>query len=70
MKPSMNEDCQDARGSFSTGIIEAHITSDRGNKLLWNTSGTSFHPGLRSGAQARITTHTATPIAGKFPTML
>ena len=46
--------CQDAAGSFSTGIIEAQVTSDSRKMVPLNASGSSSQSGLRSGAVTRM----------------
>src|SRR5262245_29121727 len=65
-KPRPNAVGQDAAGSFSTGIIEAQVTSASRNTEPLNASGSNPHSGLRSGTQTRIATQTAAPITGKW----
>src|SRR5262245_45675741 len=64
--PSPREVCQDAAGSFSTGIIEAQVIRASRNTLPLNASGSSDHSGLRAGTQARIAIQTAAPMKGKL----
>ena len=63
-KPSASVLGHEAAGSFSTGIIDAQVTSASRKMDPLNASGSSFHCGWRSGAVARIAIHTAAPITG------
>ena len=63
-KPRPSAVCQDASGSFSTGIIEAQVTSASRKIVPLKVSGMTSQSGRRSGAVTRITTHTARPITG------
>ncbi len=51
MKPSDSVLCQEAGGSFSTGIIEAMVTSASRNTEPLKASGRSFQSGWRHGAR-------------------
>src|ERR1700674_4158756 len=64
MKPSPSAANADAGGSFSTGIIEAHVTSESRNTVPLKVSGNTSQSGRRSGRLARIASQTATPIKG------
>ena len=63
-KPRPSAVCQDASGSFSTGIIDAEVTSASRKIVPLKVSGMISQSGRRNGAAARITTHTASPITG------
>src|SRR6187200_879686 len=65
-KPSPSAVCQDAAGSFSTGIIDAQRISESRNTEPLNASGSSFHSGTRQAAQANSATQTAAPMNGKL----
>src|SRR5258705_5243624 len=54
--------CQEAAGSFSTGIIAAQATSESRKIVPLNVAGITFQSGARSGIEARIAAHTASPI--------
>src|SRR5258707_15553404 len=56
--------CQEAAGSFSTGIIAAQATSESRKIVPLNVAGITFQSGARSGIEARIAAHTASPITG------
>src|SRR2546423_1551732 len=64
MKPSESVVGHDAAGSFSTGIIDAQVTSASRNTEPLNASGSSFQSGCRNGTVRRIAAHTAAPISG------
>ncbi len=64
-KPRPSAVCQDAAGSFSTGISEAHTISERRNTLPLNAPGSSDHAGLRHSAAMEIAAHTPAPMNGK-----
>src|SRR5688572_20355009 len=66
IQPSAKVVCQEAGGSFSTGISEAQVTSASRNTDPLNASGSSFQSGGRHAAVATIATHTAAPITGKW----
>ena len=50
MKPSPKRVCQEAAGSFSTGIIEAQSTSESRKTVPLKAPGSTSSPGARSGA--------------------
>ncbi len=54
---------QCARGSLSTGIMEAASTSDKRKQLPLSAPGSSSHAGFRKNAPSRIAPQT--PTAGK-----
>src|SRR5215831_19354588 len=64
MNPSPSVVCQEARGSFSTGTIDAQVTSPRRKVVPWKVSGSTCQSGARSGAAARMAPHTPMPISG------
>ena len=64
-KPSPNAVCHEATGSFSTGIIEAHVTRESRKTLPLKASGSRLHSGLRTGVDSNSATHTAAPRKGK-----
>ncbi len=63
-KPRPSAVCQEASGSSSTGISEALVTSASRKIVPLKVSGMISQSGRRSGAVARITIHTASPITG------
>ena len=63
-KPSPSAVCHDASGSCSTGIIDAQVTSASRKIVPLKVSGITSQSGRRSGAVARMTTQTASPITG------
>ncbi len=66
MKPRVKADCQEAGGSFSTGIIEAQVTRASRKIEPLRASGIRLHSGFLTGMAASSTTHTATPRKGKW----
>src|SRR5688572_26646873 len=56
----------DAGGNCSTGISDAHITSDKRKMLPFTDSGTTVQSGFRHGTASRIAAHTAAPMNGKL----
>ncbi len=64
-KPSPIAVCQDAAGSFSTGIIVADKTSDRRKILPLKLSGSTSQSGRRRGTLKRSAITTDAPIKGK-----
>src|SRR5688500_15770829 len=62
--PRASEVGHDAEGSFSTGMRDAHSTSASRKMLTLKASGIRLHCGCRRGTQAKIATHTATPMKG------
>ncbi len=65
-KPRPKAVCEEAAGSFSTGIIEAQVTSASRNTVPLTAPGSSSHSGLRSGAVTRIAATTVTPRNGNL----
>src|SRR5689334_19395033 len=65
-KPRPSVDGHDAVGNCSTGIIDAHSTSDSRKMLPLIASGTIGQSGRRQPAEASSATHTAAPITGKW----
>src|SRR5436190_20284788 len=65
-KPRPNVVGHEAPGSFSTGMREAHITSESRKIVPLSAFGRSDQSGRRIGAVARIATQTAAPITGKW----
>src|ERR1700741_3696467 len=66
-KPSPKDVGHDGGGSRSTGIIDAHSTSESKNTEPLNAPGSSDQPGRRHAAVSRIAPHTAAPRNGKAP---
>ena len=54
----------DAAGSFSTGIMEAAVTSARRKIVPLNVSGITFQSGIRKKAVSKIAAQTASPSTG------
>src|SRR6185437_12334287 len=65
-KPSPSAVCQEASGSFSTGIIEAEVTNASRKSVPLQVAGNTFQSGARNGAVTRIATQTARPITGRL----
>src|SRR5262249_32995660 len=63
-QPRPNAVCQDAAGSFSTGTIEAPVTTDSRKIVPLRVSASTAQPGCRKGTAARMAAHTARPITG------
>src|SRR6266496_3535193 len=57
----------DASGSFSTGIIDAAVTSESRKIVPLNVSGSTSQSGRRTGTVTKIDTQTASPMNGKRP---
>ena len=66
MKPRPSVVSAVAAGRRSTGIIDAHSTSDSRNTLPLTASGTSDQSGWRQAAVTRIASATARPITGTW----
>ncbi len=64
-KPRPKALCQEAAGSFSTGIIDAQSTSESRKIEPLTASGNTSQSGRRAATEIRIATHTAAPIKGK-----
>ena len=64
-KPSPSAVCQEAAGSFSTGISEAQRISESRKMLPLNAPGSTDHCGLRQSAVMASATHTPAPMNGK-----
>ena len=58
--------CQEASGSFSTGIMVAARTSESRKVEPLSAAGNRLQSGLRSGTVTRSATHTAAPMNGKL----
>src|SRR5262245_60437881 len=58
---------QDATGNFSTGIIDAAVTSASRKIVPLNVSGSTPQSGRRNGVVANSTTHTDSPSTGTRP---
>ena len=65
MKPSASADTHEAGGSLSTGIIEAHSTSDSRKTEPLMVSGSTSQSWRRTPTVIMMATHTATPMKGK-----
>ncbi len=65
-KPRASVDGHEAGGSFSTGIIEAQVTSASRKTEPLMAPGIRLHSGLRSGAASSSATQTALPRKGKL----
>ena len=63
-KPSPSAVCHEAAGSFSTGIIEAAVTSASRKIVPLKVSGITFQSGARRPAVRRMTAQTAIPRTG------
>src|SRR5947208_12763268 len=63
-KPSSIAVCHEATGSFSTGIIEAAVTSASRKIVPLKVSGITDQSGDLSGDVSRITVQTAMPRTG------
>ena len=55
----------DAAGRRCTGIMDAMSTSESKKTEVLNARGSNSQSGRRNPADARIATHTATPMKGK-----
>src|SRR3954469_13554668 len=64
-KPRPIAVCQDAAGSFSTGISDAQVTSASRKIVPLKVSGITFQSGLRHGVVTSRTTQTDAPMIGK-----
>ena len=62
--PRLNAVGHEAAGSFSTGIIDAHVTSARRKMEPFAASGSASQSGRRSPTVDRIASQTATPMKG------
>src|SRR5688572_8014440 len=65
-KPRPRVVIAEAAGSFSTGIIEAQVTSASRKMEPLKAPGRSFQSGWRMAAAVRRATQTAVPITGKW----
>src|SRR5688572_30686860 len=65
-KPSPRVVIEEAAGSFSTGIIEAQVTSASRKIEPLKAPGRSFQSGWRITAAVRRAIQTAVPITGKW----
>src|SRR6266540_1290620 len=65
-KPKPSVVLEDAKGNFSTGIIEAINTSESRKIEPRKALGSTSQSGRRIPAEPTIATHTATPINGKW----
>jgi len=58
-----------AGGSLSTGIIDAHTTSDSRNTAPFAAAGTTFQSGRRHGVSNRMMPMTVAPMYGIAPAL-